>query len=93
MRERTAVERRFRIWVDGRLSDRFTAGFVGVEQRDEEGVTVLSGEYVDESHLQGVLERLRDLGIRVHRFDVGNHRYSTDDGDSSPSSRPPEGST
>lgn len=64
-------ERRFRIWVDGRLSERFAEGLAGVEQRDDEGGTVLLGEYIDESHLRGVLDRLGDLGICVHRFELG----------------------
>lgn len=69
-RERTAVGRTFRIWVHGRLSAGFANGLTGVDQRDEEGGTLLIGEYVDESHLHGVLDRLGDLGIRVRRFDV-----------------------
>lgn len=65
-------QRGFRVWVDGRLSERFVDGLVGVDQRDGEGGTVLSGDFVDDSHLQGVLDQLRSLGIAVRRFEVAD---------------------
>ncbi len=76
-REGHASQRRFRIWVDGRLSDGFADGLDGVEQRDEHDGTVLTGDAVDDAHLQGVLDQLRGLGIGVRRFEV------TDDTDAS----------
>ena len=63
------VRREFRIWVDGRLSEKFADGLSGVDQHDEAG-TVLSGDYVDDAHLQGLLDRLRGLGITVRRFEI-----------------------
>ena len=69
-----APAREFRVWVDGRLSERFAAGLPGVEQRDGTGGTLLLGDYVDEAHLQGVLDELRRLGITVCRFEVVEER-------------------
>lgn len=63
-------ERRFRIWVDGRLSERFAEGLSGVDQQQDDDGTLLGGAYVDDSHLRGVLDQLGALGIRVHRFEV-----------------------
>lgn len=73
-RDRCAATRTFRIWVDGRLSARFADGLTGVGQRDEKGATVLEGAYVDESHLNGLLDHLRALGIGVRRFEVDDAR-------------------
>ena len=81
-----AARRCFRIWVDGRLSEHFAAGMPGMEQRDEEGGTVLSGAYVDESHLRGVLDRLSDLGIGIRRLEV-------DDAEPTTAARQPDVST
>ena len=68
--ESAAVASEFRIWVDGRLSEGFSNGLACVDQRDVGGGTVLRGAYIDEAHLQGVLDRLRGLGIKVMRFEV-----------------------
>ena len=69
MTREAQTRREFRIWVDGRLSDRFADGLVGVEQHDEAG-TVLSGAFVDDAHLQGILDQLRGLGIGIRRFEI-----------------------
>lgn len=69
-RDASELSRDFRIWVDGRLSERFSNGLAGVEQRDGESGTVLHGDYVDDAQLQGVLDQLRGLGISVRRFEV-----------------------
>ena len=62
--------RRFRIWVQGRLDERFSEGLVGIEQEDIPAGTVLSGALLDQSQLHGTLDLLRDLGIDVFRFEV-----------------------
>lgn len=66
----SASAREFRIWVDGRLSGRFSDGVDGVEQHDEDRGTVLRGAYLDDAHLQGVLDHLRGLGVAVRRFEI-----------------------
>ncbi len=92
-RDGCAARRGFRIWVDGRLSEHFAAGWNGIEQRDEEGGTVLSGDYVDESHLRGVLDRLSDLGIGIRRFEVDDARPTSVDQTPDVSSPDPEATT
>jgi hypothetical protein len=63
-------KREFHIWVDGRLSGRFADGVDGIEQHDDERGTVLHGAYLDDAHLQGVLEHLRGLGVALRRLEV-----------------------
>ena len=62
--------RRFRIWVHGRLDERFSEGLAGHAQQDVTAGTMLSGTLVDQSQLHGTLDLLRDLGIEVLRFEV-----------------------
>ncbi len=62
--------RRFRIWVLGRLDERFGEGLLGVEHEELPAGTMLSGTLVDQSQLHSMLDLLRDLGIEVHRFEV-----------------------
>ena len=62
--------RRFRIWVQGRLDERFAEGLAGIEQQDVPAGTMLSGELLDQSQLHGTFDLLRSLGIEVLRFEV-----------------------
>ena len=60
----------FRIWVAGRLGEGFADGFDGIEQQDVDGVTTLTGNLIDQSHIFGILDRLRHLGVEVRRFET-----------------------
>lgn len=63
--------RQFRIWVAGRLDEGFANGLDGrVEQHDTSEGTALTGDYVDQSHLHGILDHLRRLGVEVIRFEA-----------------------
>lgn len=63
--------RRFRIWVSGRLGQGFAEGIdERIEQEDADGGTTLTGEMVDQSQIHGILDRLRQLGIEVLRFET-----------------------
>lgn len=62
--------RRFRIWVAGRLGEGFAEGIGAIEQRDAGGVTTLTGDLIDQSQVHGLLDRLRDLGVEVLRFEI-----------------------
>jgi hypothetical protein len=64
MQERTAAGMRYRIVVRGRLGDRFTALFTGLECELRLNESVLEGEF-DQAGLHGLLDRLRDLGIQL----------------------------
>jgi hypothetical protein len=67
---------RYRIVVKGRLSKRFLSAFgdLGIETRaardGRSTETAISGVFVDQAHLYGVLNRLRDLGIELVGLDA-----------------------
>ena len=53
----------YRITVRGRLTDRFAAAFEGMHLEAGSKETILVGSIVDQSHLFGVLDRIRSLGL------------------------------
>jgi hypothetical protein len=59
----------YRIVVKGRLSDHFGSAFAGMALQPEEGATALVGPITDQSHLFGVLECLRSLGLELIRVE------------------------
>ena len=52
------------------LGDAFVDGFGDMTQTTRGSNTVLEGRYVDQSHLHGLLDRLRGLGIEILGFDT-----------------------
>ncbi len=60
----------YRIVIRGRLGDAFVEGFDGMTQSTNGSNTVLTGRYVDQSHLHGLLDRLRGLSIEIVSFDT-----------------------
>ena len=56
---------RYRVIVRGRLSDRLASAFEGLTVEPADGETALSGCFVDQAQLHGVLDRLRALGIEL----------------------------
>ena len=56
---------RYEIVVRGRLSERYGAGFDGITLASRAGKTTLSGAFLDQSQLYGLINRLRDLGIEL----------------------------
>jgi hypothetical protein len=59
------VPTRFRIVVTGRLSEGFATAICDLELEASEGRTALTGTFVDQAQLHGVLQRLCDLGIEL----------------------------
>lgn len=56
----------YEICVAGRLDARWAAWFDGLDLTDRgDGTTVLRGPVVDQAALHGVLQRLRDVGVRL----------------------------
>jgi hypothetical protein len=53
----------YRITIKGRLTERFTAAFVGMRLVPGPSRTTLVGAIKDQAHLFGVLERIRSLGL------------------------------
>ena len=61
--------RTYRIVVRGRLTDRFGSAFSGMALEPEEGATAFVGAITDQSHLFGLLERVRSLGLELIRVE------------------------
>ena len=59
------VGRKYRLTVDGELSDRASRAFEGMTLEREEGKTVLVGRVRDQAQLQGLLQRVSDLGLTL----------------------------
>jgi hypothetical protein len=59
------ARQRYDIVVRGRLSRRYESAFDGVTFEPHLGATTLRAEVVDQSHLYGLLNRLRDFGIEL----------------------------
>jgi hypothetical protein len=53
------------IWVRGEVADTLVADLSPSRVEVERGRTLIVVEIVDQSHLHGVLERLRDLNIEI----------------------------
>jgi hypothetical protein len=56
---------RYRIVVKGRLSESFASVFDDLSVEPLPGRTALEGEFVDQSQLHGILDRIRGLGIEL----------------------------
>jgi hypothetical protein len=56
---------RYRISVSGRLTERLGSAFEGMALVPENGQTALVGDIRDQSHLYGVLDRIRNLGLEL----------------------------
>lgn len=54
-----------RIVVEGEVSDRLEPAFHGLSLRHHAGYTELRGTLTDQSELQGLLNRLFDLGMQI----------------------------
>ncbi len=57
--------REYRITLEGELSDRAGRAFDGMTLTREDGTTVLFGRMRDQAELQGVLQRVSDLGLTL----------------------------
>jgi hypothetical protein len=55
----------YRIVVRGELSPRYAPAFEGMEMEVKNGLTVLTGEVKDQSHLHGILDRIGALGLKL----------------------------
>jgi hypothetical protein len=56
---------RYQIRVRGRLTDRLGSAFAGMAVETGNGQTALVGEICDQSHLYGILDRVRSLGLEL----------------------------
>ena len=60
----------YRIVIKGRLSDRFAGAFAGMAIEAGNGQTAIVGVVDDQSHLFGILERIRSLGLELVRVET-----------------------
>ena len=68
---------RYQISVRGRLTERLGSAFAGMAMETGEGQTALVGEICDQSHLYGILDRVRSLGLEL----VSVEPFRTDQAD------------
>jgi hypothetical protein len=57
--------RTYRLVVEGELSDRMSPVFEGMSLARGNGQTTLTGPIRDQSELQGLLQRVSDLGLTL----------------------------
>src|SRR5215217_860626 len=55
----------YRIVVRSELSDRYAVAFEGMKMEAKDGVTILTGEVIDQPHLYGILNRINGLGLEL----------------------------
>jgi hypothetical protein len=60
----------YRIVVRSELSDAYAVAFEGMEMETKGGVTVLTGEIVDQPQLFGMLDRINGLGLELLSVEV-----------------------
>ena len=71
---------RYRISVRGRLTERLGSAFSGMTLESAVGQTVLVGEIRDQSHLYGVLDRVRSLGLELVSVEPFPGKRASDQG-------------
>ena len=57
--------RRYRLTVEGELSDRAAVAFEGMELVRDHGTTVLEGSVRDQVQLHGLLQQVSALGLTL----------------------------
>jgi hypothetical protein len=55
----------YRIVVRSELSNRYAVAFEGMQLEAKNGLTILTGEIIDEPHLHGILNRVNALGLEL----------------------------
>lgn len=59
------IYREYRLVVEGELSDEVEKAFDGMTLTRQQGKTMLVGPVVDQAELQGLLQRVADLGLSL----------------------------
>ena len=65
MNDNRTQPRRYRFVLRGELGDSFGMLFDGMDLERQAGVTVLTGDVVDQSQLVGIIERAQELGMEL----------------------------
>ena len=72
----------YRITVSGRLTKRLMSAFEGMNVEPGIEQTVLVGEIRDQSHLYGVLDLMRELGLDLMSVEANRGTSGPDDEES-----------
>jgi hypothetical protein len=56
----------YRLVIEGELGPRYASAFEGMTVRARDGETHITGQIIDQAHLQGLLERIASLGLSLH---------------------------
>ena len=56
---------RYELVLRGEIGDRFGLLFEDMRLERRSGLTVLSGDVLDQSHLHGLMERIQELGLEL----------------------------
>jgi hypothetical protein len=59
------TDRKYRLVVEGELSDNLGHAFEGMTLMRQGGNTMLTGRVRDQAELQGILQRVSDLGLTL----------------------------
>jgi hypothetical protein len=57
---------RYRLVVKGELGPRYASAFDGMTLHAHDGETDITGPIIDQSHLQGLIERIASPGLTLH---------------------------
>lgn len=57
--------RTYRLVVEGELGDQVGSAFAGMSLERGHGITTLTGDLRDQAELQGMLQRVADLGLTL----------------------------
>jgi hypothetical protein len=57
--------RDYRLVVEGELGARYASAFEGMTVSAHDGMTEIAGSIIDQSHLQGLIERVASLGLTL----------------------------
>jgi len=55
----------YRLVVDGELGARYASAFEGMTICAHHGMTEITGSIIDQSHLQGLIQRIAGLGLSL----------------------------
>ena len=69
---------RYRLVVEGELGPRYASAFDGMTLRAHDGETEITGPIIDQSHLQGLIERIASLGLTLHSLGVRDGQRDAD---------------
>ena len=65
MNDNSPLPQSYRLVLRGELGDSFGVLFEGMQLQRLAGMTVLTGDVIDQAHLLGLIERVQELGVEL----------------------------